>query len=76
MCIIYHTIGSLTHVKLHLHRNHIHEFNSLKEVIRFRDSYPTYRKQLLAEHEQLIEQEKRQLRTEVPQLQQRVDDER
>ncbi|MGN7788056.1 NERD domain-containing protein [Niabella sp. 22666] len=76
MCIVYNTIGSLTHVKYHLHQHHINEFNSLKEVIHFRDSYASYKKQLISDHELLIRQEADQLSTEVPRLQQQVDQER
>lgn len=58
MCRIYNTIGSLTTLKLHLEDSNIHDFKSLKEVINFQSSYPTIRQQLIATHENLIEQEK------------------
>jgi hypothetical protein len=61
MCKTYNTIGSLTALKLHLVRNNIHEFKSLREVIDFQNSYATNRQQLISHHEDLIEQEKNML---------------
>lgn len=58
MCKTYNTIGSLTTIKLHLAKNNIRDFKSLKEVIEFQNSYTAYRQQLISHHENLIEQEK------------------
>ena len=61
-------IGSLTTLKSHLEANNIHDFKSLKEVIDFQSSYPTFRQQLISNHEKLIEQEKNILNTDLQQL--------
>ncbi|WP_207426656.1 nuclease-related domain-containing protein [Pedobacter sp. SYSU D00535] len=55
-------------MKSHLEESNIREFKSLKEVISFRGAYPTLRQQLIAEHEELIEQEKSILNAHLPQL--------
>jgi hypothetical protein len=68
MCKIYNTVGSLTTLKSHLDRNNIYDFKSLKEVVDFQNSYTTYRKQLISNHENLIEQEKNMLKGDLQQL--------
>ncbi len=68
MCRTYNMIGSLTTLKSHLEANNIHDFKSLKEVIDFQSSYPTFRQQLISNHEKLIEQEKNILNTDLQQL--------
>lgn len=68
MCRTYNIIGSLTTLKSHLEDNKIHDFKSLKEVIDFQNSYPTFRQQLISNHEKLIEQEKNLLNTDLEQL--------
>ena len=68
MCRTYNMIGSLTTLKAQLDDYHIHDFKSLKEVIDFQSSYTTYRQELLANHENLIVQEKKILEMDLPQL--------
>ena len=68
MCRTYNTIGSLTSLKLHLEGNNIYDFKSLKEVIDFQNSYPTFRQQIITTHKELIEQEKNSLLTDLQQL--------
>ncbi len=68
MCRTYNMIGSLTTLKSHLEDNNIHDFKSLKEVIEFQNSYPTFRQQIISHHENLIEQEKNMLNTDLEQL--------
>ena len=68
MCRTYNMIGSLTTLKSHLEENNIYDFKSLKEVIDFQSSYPTFRQQLISNHEKLIEQEKNMLNTDLQQL--------
>ena len=68
MCRTYNKIGSLTTLKVHLERNSIHDFKSLKEVIDFQKSYTILRQQLVSHHENLIEQEKDILSKELPDL--------
>ncbi|MEP7319943.1 MAG: hypothetical protein ABI921_14405, partial [Panacibacter sp.] len=58
MCKVYNTVGSLTMIKQCLHKHNIYDFNSLKEVITFKNSYTTYRERLISDHKLLIEQEK------------------
>lgn len=66
MCKTYNIIGSLTTLKLSLEQNNIYDFKSLKEVIKFQESYSTVRQQLVCHHENLIEQEKETLYVELP----------
>lgn len=68
MCKTYNTIGSLTTLKSHLVKNNIHDFKSLKEVIDFQNSYATYRQQIISHHENLIQQEKNLLYTDLQEL--------
>lgn len=68
MCRTYNTIGSLTTLKLHLNDNNIYDFKSLKEVIDFQNSYPTFRQQIITTHKELIEQEKNSLLTDLQEL--------
>jgi hypothetical protein len=64
----YNMIGSLSTLKSHLEDNNIYDFKSLKEVIDFQSSFTTIRQQLITHHENLIEQEKYLLKTELQQL--------
>lgn len=68
MCRTYNMIGSLTTLKAHLNDYNIHDFKSLKEVIDFQSSYTTYRQQIIANHENLIEQEKKILKMDLQQI--------
>lgn len=68
MCKTYNTIGSISTLKVRLENNNIYDFKSLKEVIDFQSSFTTKRQQLFSHHENLIEQEKAILKTELQQL--------
>jgi len=68
MSKIFNMIGSLSTLKSHLEDNNIYEFKSLKEVIDFQNSLSTLKQQLIAHHENLIEQEKNILKIELQQL--------
>lgn len=72
MCRTYNTISSLTILKSRLYKSRIYDFKSLREVIDFQSSYSTIRQQLIAHHENLIEQEKKMLHMEVPQLESEI----
>lgn len=68
MCKTYNTIGSLTTLKSRLENNNIYDFKSVKDVIDFQNSYFAYRQQTISQHENLIEQEKNMLHTDLQQL--------
>jgi hypothetical protein len=68
MCKVYNEIGCLTEIKSRLRAHNIHEYKSINEVIKFRDSYPTLRQQIVANHELLVEQEKVTLGESIVQL--------
>ncbi len=68
MCKVHNAVGCLTTVKNHLKRHNINDFNSLNEVIHFQKSFSTLREQIISNHEQLIENEKVTLYTEISQL--------
>jgi hypothetical protein len=69
MCRTYNKVGSLKSLKLHLEKNHIHDFKSIKDVITFQNSYPSLRQQLIVFHESQIENEKNLLNIDLPILQ-------
>ncbi|TDP57631.1 nuclease-related domain-containing protein [Flavobacterium dankookense] len=69
MCRTYNKIGSLKSLKIHLEKNNIHDFKSIKDVITFQNSYQTLRQEQLAFHESQIEHEKNQLNIDLPVLQ-------
>jgi hypothetical protein len=72
MCKINNTIGSLTTVKKHLSKNNIDGFNSINELLAFRDNYSTSRQQIIFRHERLIAEEKDKLNKEVLQLEDEI----
>lgn len=72
MCRTYNTIGSLTTLKSHLENSNIHDFKSLQEVIDFQNSYSAIRQQLISLHENLIDQEKNMLNTDLQQLEEAI----
>lgn len=68
MCKVYNSVGSLTTVKLHLHRNNITEFKSLSEVISFQKGYVASRQNIISNSEVEIEKEKNNIISENQQL--------
>jgi hypothetical protein len=68
MCHIYNTVGSLKTIKEQLYQHNIHDFNSLNEVIEFKNQYAYNRVQIVSKHEYLINKEKDSLEIELPQL--------
>lgn len=76
MCKVYNSVGSLTKIKLHLHQQCITDFNSLNELISFQRNYTTNRKQIISNHEYLIEQEKKALEFEISHLDTSINTER
>lgn len=68
MCKVHNSVGCLTTIKTHLKRHSINDFNSLNEVINFQKNFSTLRQQIISNHEQLIENEKITLATEILQL--------
>jgi hypothetical protein len=68
MCNIYNKIGSLETLKSHLEENKIYDFKSLKEVLYFKNSYPSFQRHLISNHEKLIEEEKNILYADLQQV--------
>lgn len=68
MCKVYNSIGCLTAIKSHLHKNGINEFKSLNEVRDFQKNYAISLQEIESKHTFLIEQEKSTLRDEISQL--------
>lgn len=68
MCKVYNAVGSLTVIKQCLHQHNIYDFNSLKEVITFQNSYNSYQERLISDHKLLIEQERDRLFLEIMDL--------
>ena len=68
MSKVHNSVGCLTALKTHLKQHNINDFNSLKEVINFQNNFSTLRRQIISNHEQLIENEKVRLDAEILQL--------
>ncbi len=68
MCKVYNLVGPLTAIKSHLHQHNIYDFNSLNEVINFQKNYSVLQKEIISNHERLIEQERNDLELQVSQL--------
>ncbi len=68
MCNVYRSVGSLTTIKSHLHRNNVTGFTSVNELIAFQKNYSTSRQQIISKHELSITQEKNDLNSEISQL--------
>lgn len=58
MSRIYKSIGSLSTLKAELSKNDIHEFNSVRSLIDFQNSFHSVKEELLAKHSVQIEREK------------------
>lgn len=69
-------IGSLATLKSNLEKNDIHDFKSLKEVLSFKNSYPSLRSQLISTHEKLVEEERNLLITDLQQLETNIEKEK
>lgn len=65
MCKVYNTIGCLTTIRTRLNQNNIYDFNSLGDLISFRDNYVTSRQQILSTHEALLTEQRNNLSAEV-----------
>ncbi|MCG9792998.1 nuclease-related domain-containing protein [Flavobacterium algicola] len=57
MCVIYNTIGALSHVDLHLTANNIYDFNSISEIIRFEKDYNFIEEQIILKHKLILQEE-------------------
>lgn len=68
MCKVFNRVGSLTTIKSQLHINHIHDFNSINELITFQKNYPATQQQIITNHSILIEHEKATVKGEIAQL--------
>lgn len=65
MCKIFNMVGSLTTLKTDLKYNNINDFKSVKEIISFQNSFSTLRQQIVAQHIEIITQEKNILEKEL-----------
>lgn len=72
MCKTYNTIGSLTTLKTKLKQHGIDDFKSIHEVIEFQKSYFNLRNQIISNHENHIELEKKTLSSELPILKDKI----
>jgi hypothetical protein len=68
MCKVYKTIGCLTTIKAHLHEHNVNEYQSLNELINFQKDYVVTRRQIISNHQLLIEQERSTLSVGIVQL--------
>jgi hypothetical protein len=68
MCKVHNSVGCLTAIKTHLKQHSINDFNSLNEVVKFQKNFSNLRRQIISDHERLIENEKITLAAEILQL--------
>ena len=68
MCRTYNTIGSLMTIQEKLNRHNINEFESVYDLIDFKDKYPALQQKIVLEHTRRIEQERTSLEQELVQL--------
>lgn len=54
----YNEVGSLLEIKKQLYSHNISDFNSVKELIEFRENYTFYRNKIIEKHKHIIELEK------------------
>jgi len=72
MCKVYNSIGCLTTAKSHLSRHNINDFNSINDILNFLHKFQKLRQEIISRHEQLIENEKNILETEILNLYTRI----
>ncbi|MGF7079327.1 nuclease-related domain-containing protein [Mucilaginibacter sp. UYCu711] len=68
MCKVYNTIGCLTTIKAHLRTNNVKGYQSVNELITFKENYIVKRQQIISNHQPLIDQERNLLAIEVVEL--------
>lgn len=68
MCIIYNTIGALSHIDSHLANNNIDDFNSISELINFEQEYPFLKEQIISKHTLFVQKEKQELEEDIQKL--------
>lgn len=68
MCTIYNSVGCLTELKALLKKHRIKGLDSLKDIIEISDSYFLLRTQIISQHEEQIEKEKKELESDLLQL--------
>ena len=69
MCTVYNSVGCITAVKLHLRQQKLSKFQSLDDLIRFRNNYTTLEKQIIINYKTLLGREKEALNHEISWLQ-------
>lgn len=68
MCNVYRPVGALSAIKLHLQQNNVVGFNSVNELLAFQKNYSDSRQQIISTHEIVISDEKKDLQSEIPEL--------
>ncbi len=73
MCKVYNSIGCLTTIKKHLLQNYVTGFNSINELLSFQKNYAASREQLVANQKTLLTEERNNLKTGIPELEQALE---
>jgi len=68
MCLIYNTIGTLSHVELHLAKHNLGEFSSISDLIDFQKNYYFNEEQIILKHKLSIQNEKKDLEEDISRL--------
>lgn len=68
MCQVHNEIACLTALKRHLEQHGVDDFQSVKQVLQFKDSFSLTRTQTRLQHEQLVRTEQQKLLDELQRL--------
>jgi len=76
MCQVFNTVGCLNTIIQHLNQNGIYDFKTLPDIIDFQNDYLSIRSQVIIKHENLIEKERNELKLDITQLEELIDQRR
>jgi hypothetical protein len=65
MCIVYNTIGALSHIESQLSKNNFDEFNSISDLINFEKNYSFTEEQIILKHRLSVQKEKKVLEDDI-----------
>lgn len=68
MCLIYNTIGALSHIEKYLIQNNLDEFHSITDLLNFKNDYSAIKQQIIEDHRLAIQTERQTLEDEIPRL--------
>lgn len=72
MCLIYNTIGALSHIEKYLTQNNLDEFHSITDLLNFKNGYSAIEQKIVLEHRLSVQNELKTLEIEIPQLNEEI----